>query len=58
MMRNSDRRAYAWSIVLFTVSFGYYIFSAFLRFFRTAGSADFCPMILGEFLTIYSVILC
>lgn len=43
MMRKSDRRAYAWSIVLFTVSFGYYIFFSFFTLFSYSGLGRFLP---------------
>lgn len=48
MMRNSDRRAYAWSIVLFTVSFGYYIFFSFFTLFSYSGLGRFLPDDFGR----------
>lgn len=43
MMRKSDRRAYAWSIVLFTVSFGYFILFNFFTLFSYSGLGRFLP---------------
>lgn len=49
MLHKSDRRAYAWSIVLFTVSFGYFILFSFFTLFSYSGLGRFLPYSVWRF---------
>lgn len=49
MLCKSDRRAYAWSIVLFTASFGYFILFSFFTLFSYSGIGRFLPYSVWRF---------